>query len=151
VHPPEEIAGVVRSLHHIAIAVESIEAVRTVYERGLGLAAGEIEPVPEEKVNVLVLHAGGQRIELVEPAAPDSPVHAFLERRGGGLHHVAFEVGDVDAAVRELRAGGVRIAGDGAGPGAHGTRIAFVHPRSAGGVLVELVQDPRTSRAGDDG
>ncbi|MDP6540198.1 MAG: methylmalonyl-CoA epimerase [Planctomycetota bacterium] len=149
--PPEDIAGMVTDLHHIAIAVPSIAATRGVYEQGLGLAAGEIEPVPEEKVNVLVLDAGGRRIELVEPAAPDSPVHAFLERRGGGLHHVAFEVTDVDAAVADLRAGGARIAGDGAGPGAHGTRIAFVHPKSTGGVLIELVEDPRTSETEDEG
>jgi methylmalonyl-CoA/ethylmalonyl-CoA epimerase len=150
VQPPEDIAGVVTGLHHVAIAVPSISAARRVYEEGLGLTGGEVEPVPEEKVNVLVLGAGGQRIELVEPAGADSPVHAFLERRGGGLHHLAFLVEDVDAAVASLRAGGAQVVGDGAGPGAHGTRIAFVHPRSAGGVLIELVEEPRADPVESD-
>jgi methylmalonyl-CoA/ethylmalonyl-CoA epimerase len=109
----------------------------------LGLAAGEVEHVADQRVNVLVLMAGAQRIELVEPASPDSPVTKFLEKSGGGLHHLAWQVEDCAAAVRELVARGVRMIDEAPRPGAHGTTIAFVHPKATGGVLMELVEEPR--------
>jgi len=136
-------AGVVRDLHHIAIVVESIAQARQVYETALGLDAGEPEYVADQKVNVLVLHAGGQRIELVEPAQEDSPVAGFLAKRGGGLHHVAYQVDDVAAAIASLEAAGLRMIDRAPRPGAHDTTIAFIHPKSTGGVLTELVQLPR--------
>ena len=142
---PESLAGVVRGLHHVAIAVESLAEARAAYEQALGLAASEVEHVADQKVNVLVLYAGRQRIELVEPASADSPISAFLAKRGGGLHHLAWRVDDVAAAIARLRAAGVRMIDDAPRPGAHGTRIAFVHPKSTGGVLMELVE---TSRGG---
>lgn len=138
---PEKLAGIVRGLHHVAIAVESLEAARAVYEGALGLAAGEVEYVEDQKVNVLVLHAGTQRIELVEPAGADSPISGFLAKRGGGLHHLAWKVDDVGKAIAELKSKGVRMIDEAPRPGAHGTRIAFVHPKSTGGVLMELVQE----------
>lgn len=141
--PPESIRALVRELHHVAIVVPSIEEARRTYAGVLGLAAGEVEHVPDQQVNVLVLHAGGQRIELVEPAAPDSPVSRFLEKRGGGLHHLAWRVEDVDAAVEQVRAAGLRLISERPGPGAHGTRVAFLHPSATGGVLTELVEEPR--------
>ena len=137
--PPRGIRSVVRGLHHVAIAVESIATARVAWERGLGLVAGDVEFVEDQRVNVLVLLAGDQRIELVEPAAPDSPVSAFLAKRGGGLHHLAWRVDDVAAAIAALEAAGVKMIDRAPRPGAHGTRIAFVHPRSTGGVLMELV------------
>jgi len=109
----------------------------------LGLSASAPEYVADQKVNVLVTYAGEQRIELVEPAAPDSPVTRFLEKTGGGLHHVAYRVDDVAAAIAALKAAGVRLIDEAPRPGAHGTRIAFVHPKSTGGVLSELVEEPR--------
>ena len=142
--PPERLAGVVRGLHHVAIAVESLAEARKSYEGALGLAASEVEHVADQKVNVLVLYAGAQRIELVEPASPDSPISAFLEKRGGGIHHLAWQVDDVAAAIAKLSAGGVRMIDASPRPGAHGTRIAFVHPKSTGGVLMELVEVPRS-------
>lgn len=138
---PEALRGVVRGLHHVAIVVPSIAAARATFEGALGLAGGTIEHVADQKVDVLVLRAGTQRIELVQPATPDSPVTKFLEKTGGGLHHLAWRVDDVAAAIQALVAAGVRMIDAAPRPGSHGTRIAFVHPKSTGGVLMELVQD----------
>jgi len=140
--PPPALEGIVRALDHIAIVVPDIESARAIYEGALGLRAGAIEHVPSQKVDVLVLDAGGQRIELVAPAAEDSPVNGFLAKRGGGLHHLAWRVDDIDRALELLRAAGLRLIDERAGPGAHGTRVAFVHPKSTGGVLTELVEYP---------
>ncbi|MCA8978639.1 MAG: methylmalonyl-CoA epimerase [Planctomycetes bacterium] len=138
---PEALRGVVRGLHHVAIVVPSIADARPSYE-GLGMTAGEPEYVADQKVNVLVCMAGDQRIELVEPAADDSPVTSFLAKRGGGLHHLAFRVDDVAQAIETLMARGLRMIDEAPRPGAHGTRIAFVHPKATGGVLMELVEEP---------
>jgi len=158
---PDLLAGVVRGLHHVAIVVPSIAEARPVWEAALGLVADAagghtgaggtpelgpgVEHVPDQRVNVLVLRAGTQRIELVEPASPDSPVSKFIERTGGGLHHLAWRVDDVGAALATLTARGVRLIDVAPRPGSHGTRIAFVHPKSTGGVLMELVQDGPTT------
>ncbi|MEM7309915.1 MAG: methylmalonyl-CoA epimerase [Planctomycetota bacterium] len=141
------LAQVVRELHHVAIVVPSIEEARKTYVGVLGLAESEVEHVADQKVNVLVCYAGGQRIELVEPAAPDSPVTRFLEQRGGGMHHVAWRVDDVAAAIERLKAAGLRLIDEEPRPGAHGTRIAFVHPKATGGVLTELVEVPASDPA----
>lgn len=139
---PDAVARVARGLHHVAIVVPSIREARRTYVDLLGMTCGDVEFVADQKVNVLVCWAGAQRIELVEPAAPDSPVSAFLEKRGGGLHHLAYRVDDVAAAIAALERGGVRMIDSAPRPGAHGTRIAFVHPKSTGGVLTELVEEP---------
>lgn len=141
--PPVPLASVVRGLHHVAIVVESIAKTRAAYETALGLASSPVEHVADQKVNVLVLYAGSQRIELVEPAAADSPVTNFLAKRGGGLHHLAWRVDDVARAIEQLKALGVRMIDERPRPGAHHTTIAFVHPSSTGGVLMELVEEPR--------
>ena len=140
--PEGPLAAVVRELHHVAIVVPSIQSARAVYVDTLGLTAAEVEHVADQKVNVLVCYAGGQRIELVEPASEDSPVSRFLETRGGGLHHVAWRVDDLEAALGRLRSAGLRLIDESPRPGAHGTRIAFVHPKATGGVLTELVELP---------
>ncbi len=134
--------GIVIGLHHVAIAVSSIEEARKSYVDGLGLVASEVEHVPGQKVNVLICDAGGQRIELVEPAAEDSPVSKFLAKRGGGLHHLAWQVADLEAALERLRERGMELLDDRPRAGAHGMRIAFLHPRATGGVLTELVEVP---------
>jgi methylmalonyl-CoA epimerase len=136
-----QLAPLVRGVHHIAIVVKSIAQARKSYEGVLGLRASEPEFVADQKVNVLVVYAGTQRIELVEPASEDSPVSRFLAQRGGGLHHVAYRVDDVEAAIAALKLAGARLIDERPRPGAHGTRIAFVHPQSLGGVLTELVED----------
>ena len=133
--------SVVQSLHHVAIVVPSLVEARKVYVDALGMRAGVPEYVADQKVHVLVCYAGAHRIELVEPAAPDSPVSKFLEKRGGGLHHVAYRVSSVELALRHLKAAGLRLIDEQPRPGAHGTRIAFLHPSATGGVLTELVED----------
>jgi methylmalonyl-CoA/ethylmalonyl-CoA epimerase len=145
-HVPHAIQGVVRGLHHVAVVVAKIAEARATWELALGLVATEPEHVPDQKVNVLVLYAGAQRIELVEPAAPDSPVTKFLAERGGGIHHLAWKVDDVAAAIAHLESHGVRMIDRAPRPGAHGTRIAFVHPKSTGGVLMELVEEPHDAK-----
>lgn len=142
IHVPHAIQGVAQGLHHVAIAVKSLAEARGAYELALGLVATEPEFVPDQRVNVLVLYAGSQRIELVEPASPDSPITKFLEKTGGGIHHLAWQVADVAAAIAHLKSHGVRLIDEAPRPGAHGTTIAFVHPKSTGGVLMELVQAP---------
>lgn len=139
-HPTLE--NVVLGLHHVAIVVPSLAEARKTYVDALGLRAGVSEFVADQKVNVLVCHAGAQRIELVEPAAPDSPVSRFLETRGPGLHHLAYRVDSVALALARLKAAGLRLIDEHPRPGAHGTRIAFLHPSAANGVLIELVEDP---------
>jgi methylmalonyl-CoA/ethylmalonyl-CoA epimerase len=148
--PPGALAPVVRGLHHVAIAVESLAEARKAYEGALGLSASPIEYVEDQKVNVLVLYAGSQRVELVEPARPDSPVSSFLAKRGGGIHHLAWKVDDVAEAIARLEKDGVRMIDRAPRPGAHGTRIAFVHPKSTGGVLMELVEEPPAGTAHGD-
>ena len=132
----------VQGLHHVASVVPSVAEARKVYVEVLGLECGEVEFVPDQKVNVLVCHAGTQRIELVEPASADSPVSSFLAKRGPGLHHLAYRVASVERALAACKAAGLRLIDERARPGAHGTRIAFVHPSAANGVLTELVEEP---------
>ena len=140
--PPEVLRGLARGLHHVAIAVPSLDEARGLYERVLGMRAAAPEFVPSQKVNVLVLFAGGQRVELVEPAAADSPISRFVEKRGGGIHHLAWLVDDVAEAIARLEEAGVRMIDHAPQPGSHGTKVAFVHPKATHGVLMELVEDP---------
>jgi methylmalonyl-CoA epimerase len=145
---PTALDGVVRGLHHVAIAVTDLAQARATYAGAFGLSVvGEVEHVPTQKVNVLVLQAGTQRIELVEPAAPDSPISRFIEKRGAGLHHLAWRVDDVARAMELLRTRGVQLIDELPQPGSHGTTVAFIHPKSTGGVLMELVQDPHSENA----
>lgn len=137
------IQGILRGLHHVAVATESLAEARKVYEQALGMRALPIEFVPDQKVNVLVLFAGDQRVELVEPVGDDSPVTNFLKKRGPGIHHLAWRVDDLAAAIATCKAAGLAMIHDAPRPGSHGTKIAFVHPKATGGVLMELVEDPR--------
>ena len=140
--PPSALRGVVRDLHHIAIAVPDLAEARPLYEAALGLPGSEVEHVAGQQVNVLVLSAGGQRIELIEPAGSESPISRFLDRRGQGLHHLAWRVDDCAAALVHLAGKGIQLIHDTPQPGSHGTRVAFLHPKSTGGVLMEIVEDP---------
>jgi methylmalonyl-CoA epimerase len=137
----QTLSGVVKDLHHVAIVVASIAEARKTYVDTLGMTAHEVEHVADQQVNVLVCRAGGQRIELVEPASADSPVSKFLEKRGGGLHHLAYRVDDLEHALGVLKDAGLRLIDESPRPGADGTRVAFVHPRATGGVLTELVEE----------
>jgi methylmalonyl-CoA epimerase len=119
--------------------VQSLEQSIAFYE-ALGLAVAHRESVPTEKVAVAMLPAGDSRIELLEPTAADSPIAKFLEKRGPGLHHVALRVPDLNAALSRLKASGARLLNE-PRSGAGGHIYVFVHPASAGGVLLELIQE----------
>lgn len=127
------------SIDHLGIAVNSLTEAEAFYE-SLGLQVAHRESVPAEKVNVALLPAGDSGIELLEPAAPDSPISKFLEKRGPGLHHVALRVPDLRAAAARLRESGARLLNE-PRTGAGGHLYVFVHPASAGGVLLELIQE----------
>jgi LAO/AO transport system kinase len=126
-------------IDHLGIAVKSLDDAIPFYE-SLGLRAGHRETVAQEKVNVAMLPTAHSRIELLEPAAPDSPISNFLAKRGPGLHHVALRVPDLNATVERLRASGARLLNE-PRAGAGGHIYVFVHPASAGGVLLELIQE----------
>ena len=126
---------------HIAIAVSNVDDAARFYAEKLGLAMVGREAVAGNKVVVGFIPVGETRIELVQPDAPDSPIAKFLEQRGPGLQHICFEVDDVAAELRRLDAAGVRLIDKTPRPGAHGTRVGFIHPHATGGVLVELSQE----------
>ena len=126
-------------MDHLGIAVTSLEQSIAFYE-SLGLAVAHRETVVAEKVEVAMLPAGDSRIELLAPTGPDSPIAKFLEKRGPGLHHIALRVGDLDAAVCRLKAGGARLLNQ-PRTGAGGHTYVFVHPASTGGVLLELIEE----------
>jgi methylmalonyl-CoA/ethylmalonyl-CoA epimerase len=131
----------VGGLNHIGIAVRSIEAQRPFYEDTLGAVFEGIEAVPDQKVRVGFFRmTDGVRLELLEPTEPASPVSAFLEKRGEGLHHVAFTVASIEERIAELKQSGVRMIDDAPRAGAHHMRIAFLHPKSTFGVLTELCE-----------
>ena len=128
-------------LDHLGIAVKSLAEAKKFYER-LGLQVMPEEMVEGEKVRLAMIPVGESRIELLEPTAPDSPIAKFLAKRGEGLHHVALHVDDLSGTVERLKAAGTRLVSDEIKVGAGGHLFVFVHPSSAGGVLVELVEDP---------
>ena len=126
-------------LDHIGIAVESIEKAKAFYEE-MGLVMRAVEEVPEQKVRVAVLPVGESRIELLETLDPEGPVGKFLAKKGQGLHHIAIKVDDIGAAIEKLKAKGIEMIDREPRRGAEGCLIAFVHPRSTGGVLLELTE-----------
>ncbi len=129
------------SIDHLGIAVQSIAEARKLYE-SLGLAVVREETVEHERVRTALIPAGDARIELLEPTTPDSPVGRFLAKRGEGLHHIALHVDDISAALETLKARGARLISEDIQTGAGGHLYFFVHPSSAGGVLLEICQDP---------
>ncbi len=129
-----------KKISHIGIAVASIEAATPFYRDVLGMEFEGTEVVAEQKVKVAFFAVGESRIELLEPTADDSPVAKFLEKNGPGVHHVAYEVADLEERLAALKAEGVRLIDEAPRTGAHNTRIAFMHPRASGGVLTELCE-----------
>jgi methylmalonyl-CoA/ethylmalonyl-CoA epimerase len=130
----------VKAVNHIGIAVRSIDAQRAFYEVTLGAEFEGTEDVPSQKVRVAFFRIGDVRLELLEPTDPSSTIAAFLEKRGEGLHHVAFTVADIESRIAELKQSGLRMIDEVPRPGAHHMRIAFVHPKSTFGVLTELCE-----------
>ncbi len=127
-------------VHHVGIAVKDIDAALERY-RALGLHAGTPEDVPSAGVRVVFLESGGSLIELVTPLRGEGTVARFLEKRGEGLHHVAFAVEDIVAELARLEREGFELVDRVPRPGAHGRTVAFLHPRTAHGAMIELVQE----------
>jgi methylmalonyl-CoA/ethylmalonyl-CoA epimerase len=126
-------------LDHVGIAVPSLDDAIPRWERITGARAHGRERVEEQGVEVVFVGGGAGRVELLAPLRPDSPVARHLERRGPGMHHLAYRVTDVDAALAAFAAEGFELVDRHGRPGAHGSTVAFLHPRAAGGVLVELL------------
>lgn len=127
-------------INHLGIAVTSIEEAIPWYRDTLGMVFGGMEEVAEQKVRVAFFQIGETKLELLEPTAEDSPIAMFLAKNGQGIHHVAYEVKDIEEAIRQMEKAGARMIDKTPRMGAHGTRIAFVHPKSSSGVLTELCQ-----------
>ena len=131
----------IKKIDHVGIAVPALAEARAAFE-ALGFHVEAVHDVPTEKVKAAFLPVGDSHLELLEPLDPSSVIARFLEKRGG-LHHVCVEVEDIEAALAELKARGVRLVDESPRVGAGGCRVAFVHPRAAAGVLVELKEAAR--------
>jgi methylmalonyl-CoA epimerase len=127
-------------INHLGIATKSIDEALKFWADALGLENVHTETVEDQKVRIAMLPIGESRIELLEPISDDSPISKFLEKRGGGIHHIAVEVDDVEAALAKLKAAGVRLIDEKPRIGAENCLVAFIHPSSANGVLLELIQ-----------
>lgn len=127
-------------IDHLGIATKGIDDALNFWSDALGLENVHTEIVEDQKVRVAMLPIGESRIELLEPTSEDSPISKFLEKRGGGIHHIAVEVEDITASLAKLKSQGMRLIDEEARVGAEGCLVAFVHPATTGGVLLELVQ-----------
>ncbi len=127
-------------IDHLGIATKEIEAALEFWRDALGLESLHTEEVEKQKVRVAMLPIGETNIELLEPTSDDSPISKFLEKRGGGIHHIAIEVENIEEALERMKAEGAKLIDETPKVGAGGCLIAFVHPKSSGGVLLELVQ-----------
>lgn len=126
------------NVDHIGIAVRSIEEALSFWQSALGVACTGVEEVSEQKVKTAFLPLGGTEIELLEPTSEESPVAKFMEKKGEGIHHLAVRVKNIEDTLADLKKKGIRLIDETPRYGAGGARIAFVHPKSAGGVLLEL-------------
>ena len=132
-------AGELR-LHHTGIVVQDLDAAIASYE-ALGFRDGERHEIPEQDIVAVTFRAGPGWLELIQPTDPDGPIARYMAKRGEGTHHVAYAVDDIAAELERLKAAGVRLIDETPRTGAHGWRIAFIHPESCHGVLTELVQE----------
>ena len=125
-------------IEHIGIAVESIEESLKYYENVLGLKCYAIEEVKDQKVKTAFLKIGETKLELLEATSNDSPIAKFIEKRGEGVHHIAFDTDDIKQTLNEIKTKGIRLIDETPRKGAEGLEIAFLHPKSTGGVLTEI-------------
>jgi methylmalonyl-CoA/ethylmalonyl-CoA epimerase len=130
----------IQGIDHVGIAVKSIDEAKKFWVDTLGLKLSHIEEVPEQKARVAILKVGETTIELVEPTSPDSPIHRFIEKRGEGLHHLTLKTDHLAEQLKKLKAANVNLIDEQPRLGASGAKIAFLHPKSAHGVLVELCE-----------
>ncbi|MDR3670128.1 MAG: methylmalonyl-CoA epimerase [Holophaga sp.] len=129
-------------INHLGIASPTLDEAMARMGKLFGMEVEHVEEVASQKVKTAFFPVGPSTLEYLEPTQPDSPVAKFMEKKGPGIHHVAFEVDDVDAAVKELLGKGIRMIDKEPRPGAHGSRIAFIHPAETGGMLIELCTTP---------
>ncbi|MBK8466554.1 MAG: methylmalonyl-CoA epimerase [Chloracidobacterium sp.] len=127
-------------INHLGIATKGIDEALKFWGDALGLENVHTEVVVDQKVRVTMLQIGESRVELLEPTSDDSPISKFLEKRGGGIHHIAIEVDDIEASLAKLKSKGMRLIDESPRIGAEGCLVAFVHPSASNGVLLELVQ-----------
>jgi methylmalonyl-CoA epimerase len=127
-------------IDHIGIAVEELDAAIALHEGAYGMEVVHRETVAEQGVEAVLLDVGSNHVELLAPLGPDTPVGKFLAKKGPGLHHVAYRVADIDAALGELRAAGLRLIDETPRTGIRSSRVAFLHPSATGGVLTEIVE-----------
>ncbi len=127
-------------IDHVGVAVEDLDESIALYRDRLGMAEQHRERVEEFGVEAVLLEVGGSHVELLTPIQPDSGVAKFLERNGPGMHHVAYRTADIDATLERLRASGMRLIDEQPRIGIRESRVAFIHPKSTGGVLTEIVQ-----------
>jgi methylmalonyl-CoA/ethylmalonyl-CoA epimerase len=135
--------NMLKKINHIAIAVNNLEEAAKFYQNVLGLTLSGVEVVTAQKTKVGFFKIGESNIELVQPAEPDSPLVKFLETKGPGIHHICLEVDDVEAEVKAFLEKGATMVDQKPRPGAHNTKVAFVHPKSSSGVLIELCELPK--------
>jgi methylmalonyl-CoA/ethylmalonyl-CoA epimerase len=127
-------------IDHIGVAVDDLDAALALYERTLAMPVAHRETVAEQGVEAILLDVGENHVELLAPLGPDTPVGRFLAKNGPGLHHVAYQVADIDAVLASLKDAGLRLIDESPRAGIRNSRVAFVHPASTGGVLTEIVQ-----------
>jgi methylmalonyl-CoA/ethylmalonyl-CoA epimerase len=127
-------------IDHIGVATDDLEGALAIYEKTLGMPLAHRETVESQGVEAVLLDVGDGHVELLRPLSPDTPVGKYLEERGPGLHHVAYAVGDIDDVLGQLKDAGVELIDSEPRVGIRDSRVAFVHPRSTGGVLTEIVQ-----------
>src|SRR3954467_695835 len=130
------------AIDHVGVAVEDLDQAIATYQDQLGMALVHRETVEEQGVEAVLLDVGDSHVELLRPLGPDTAVGKFLERNGPGLHHVAYGTDDIDSALDAVRGAGLRLIDERPRTGIRGSRVAFLHPKSTGGVLTELVEPP---------
>ena len=130
----------IKKIDHIGIAVNNLEESLSFYEDALGLKVENIEEVPDQKVKVGFLDIGGVHFELLESTSPDGPVAKFIEKRGEGIHHIAILVDNIEESIGSMKDKGVKLIDESPRKGAGGSKMAFVHPKSTHGILLELYE-----------
>jgi methylmalonyl-CoA/ethylmalonyl-CoA epimerase len=131
----------IERIHHLGIAVRDLQKAVSLYRDVFGLDFEGYEEVAEQGVRTAIFRVGEVRIELLESTSPEGPVGKFIERRGEGIHHICFEVTDIEVAISRTAERGVRMIDETPRMGVHGTRVAFLHPKSTGGVLIEYAEE----------
>ena len=127
-------------IDHIGIAVKSLEKAKEFYEKFLGLTPSPVEPVPSQMVTTVFFKIGDSKIEFLEGSSPESPITKFIEKKGEGIHHICYEVDDLEETLSELQKSGIELIDKSPRVGAHGKKIAFIHPKSTNGILTELTE-----------